>query len=77
MFSGYETSDAYGWSNQIFGLAPADGCLTEEASHSQVDWNYEELDASINNYNVSLTCWFPLVDKRLVPTAPLVARFRL
>ena len=25
----------------------------------------------------SLTCWFPLVDKRLIPTAPLVSRFRL
>ena len=24
-----------------------------------------------------LTCWFPLIDKRLIPTAPLVARFRL
>ena len=24
-----------------------------------------------------LTCWFPLVDKRLVPNAQLVARFRL
>ena len=24
-----------------------------------------------------LTCWFPRVDKRLVPTTPLVARFRL
>ena len=24
-----------------------------------------------------LTCWFPLSGKRLVPTAPLVARFRL
>ena len=22
-----------------------------------------------------LTCWFPLFDKRLIPTAPLVARF--
>ena len=27
--------------------------MTEENSHSPVDWNYEELDASINNYNVS------------------------
>ena len=24
-----------------------------------------------------LTCWLPLLDKRLVPTAPLLARFRL
>ena len=51
--SGYEASDAYGWSNHIFGLGPADPSLTEENSHSLVDWNYEELDASINNYNVS------------------------
>ena len=53
VISGYEASDAYGWSNHIFGLGPADPCLTEENSHSPVDWNYEELDASINNYNVS------------------------
>ena len=25
----------------------------------------------------NISCWFPLVDKRLVPTAPLMARFRL
>jgi len=49
---GYEASDAYGWSNHIFGLGPADPSLTEENSHSPVDWNYEELDASINNYNI-------------------------
>ena len=24
-----------------------------------------------------LTCWFPIVDKRLLPSAPLVARFRI
>ena len=57
-----------------FGPTPT---YSGEALEKIVHTMEAEIPLSGKILSSSLTCWFTLVAKRLVPTAQLVARFRL
>ena len=51
---GYDSNDSYAWASRIDQMVYHGDCLKEEQSYDIYDWNYEELESSLNNYNVRL-----------------------
>ena len=49
---GYDTNDSYAWNNKMDEIMQSSSCFVEETSYEPIDWNYEDLESALNNYNV-------------------------